>query len=322
MKIQNKKVLVTGAAGFIGSNLVEDLLKNGNEVIGLDNLSTGFLSNLEEFQNQPNFSFIEGDIRDLSTCIKACEGVDIVLHQAALGSVPRSIADPITTNSVNIDGFLNMLIAARDTKVRRFVYASSSSVYGDSAELPKVEENIGNPLSPYATTKVVNELYANVFYNLYGLEVIGLRYFNVFGPKQSPHGEYAAVIPKFIDTMLKGISPTINGDGSNSRDFTFVENIVQMNNLAATTENKNCLGQVFNTAVGTTLTLNGLVEILNNVISSQLESYKRVKVQYGPEREGDIPHSWASVDKAKDFLSYSPNIDFEECIKRTLIWHF
>jgi UDP-N-acetylglucosamine 4-epimerase len=280
------------------------------------------LSNLEEFQNQPNFSFIEGDIRDLSTCIKACEGVDIVLHQAALGSVPRSIADPITTNSVNIDGFLNMLIAARDTKVRRFVYASSSSVYGDSAELPKVEENIGNPLSPYATTKVVNELYANVFYNLYGLEVIGLRYFNVFGPKQSPHGEYAAVIPKFIDTMLKGISPTINGDGSNSRDFTFVENIVQMNNLAATTENKNCLGQVFNTAVGTTLTLNGLVEILNNVISSQLESYKRVKVQYGPEREGDIPHSWASVDKAKDFLSYSPNIDFEECIKRTLIWHF
>ena len=263
-KIQNKKVLVTGGAGFIGSNLVEDLLQNNNRVVVLDNLSTGFMHNLQDVIHHPDFQFLEGDIRNLETCQMACKDIDIVLHQAALGSVPRSLADPITTNEVNVSGFLNMLVAARDNNVKRFVYAASSSTYGDSENLPKVEEIIGMPLSPYAVTKYVNELYAHVFGLNYDMEIIGLRYFNVFGRRQSPNGAYAAVIPKFVNQFMHYESPVINGDGTNSRDFTYIDNVIQMNHIAATTTNKDAIGQVFNTAVGDRTTLIELTQLLKN----------------------------------------------------------
>lgn len=321
-KITNERVLVTGAAGFIGSNLVEDLLNNNNVVVGLDNLSTGFLKNLEHMLDHPNFTFIEGDIRDLSVCKNVCNNINIVLHQAALGSVPRSLADPISTNEVNISGFLNMLVAARDAKVKRFVYASSSSVYGDSPVLPKIENNVGLPLSPYAVTKQVNEQYAHVFHLNYGLEIIGLRYFNVFGKRQSPEGAYAAVIPKFVDLLLNHKSPTIHGDGSNSRDFTYIENVVQMNNLAATTTNKEAYGQTFNTAVGEQASLIQLAILLRELLSSYDPKIAQVKVIYGPERLGDIPHSLARIDKAKEALNYCPNFDLKEGLQETIQWYW
>jgi UDP-N-acetylglucosamine 4-epimerase len=322
MKIQNKRVLVTGAAGFIGSNLVENLLLQNNIVIGLDNLSTGFMYNLDKAINNSNFTFVQGDIRDLETCHRACQNVDIVLHQAALGSVPRSLADPIKTNDVNIGGFLNMLVAARDAKVHRFVYASSSSVYGDSKELPKVEQNIGEALSPYAVTKQVNEKYANVFYQNYGLEVIGLRYFNVFGKHQSPAGEYAAVIPKFVDLLIHHKSPTIHGDGSFSRDFTYIDNVIQMNNLAATTENEEAIGEVFNTAVGETTNLLQLVNFLKENLSVFDPKINTIPILFGPKREGDIPHSWAEIQKAKIYLNYNPNYNIGQGIKISLAWYW
>ncbi|TSJ45806.1 SDR family oxidoreductase [Fluviicola chungangensis] len=320
-KIQNKNVLVTGGAGFIGSNLCEDLLKVNNKVICLDNFSTGHRKNIIPFLSDPNFHLIDGDIRNIADCHTAVKNVDIVLHQAALGSVPRSLNDPMATNEVNITGFLNMLIAARDAKVKRFVYAASSSTYGDSESLPKVEEVIGKPLSPYAVTKYVNELYAHVFGLNYGLEVIGLRYFNVFGRKQSPNGAYAAVIPKFIDKFRSYESPVINGDGSYSRDFTYIDNVIQMNHLAGTTENKNAIGQVFNTAVGDRTTLIELTQLLKKYLSQYDSAIANVEIQYGPNRDGDIPHSLASIEKAVTMLGYIPEVKLEDGIKKTVSWY-
>lgn len=321
-KIQNKKVLVTGGAGFIGSNLVEDLLYNKNKVIVLDNLSTGFLHNLDNAFQHPDFKFIEGDIRNLETCQTACKGIDIILHQAALGSVPRSLADPITTNEVNVAGFLNMLVAANDNKVKRFVYAASSSTYGDSNNLPKVEEIIGMPLSPYAVTKYVNELYAHVFGLNYGMEIIGLRYFNVFGRRQTPSGTYAAVIPKFVSQLMSYNSPVINGDGKNSRDFTYIDNVIQMNHLAATTSNKNAIGEVFNTAVGDRTTLIELTHLLKKYLNEFDNKIADVKILHGPNRLGDIPHSLASIEKAKLLLKYNPSHVVEDGVKASIEWYW
>lgn len=321
-KIQNKNVLVTGGAGFIGSNLVEDLLKNKNRVVVLDNLSTGFMNNLQDVIHHPDFQFLEGDIRHLETCQMACKDIDIVLHQAALGSVPRSLADPITTNEVNVSGFLNMLVAARDNKVKRFVYAASSSTYGDSENLPKVEEIIGMPLSPYAVTKYVNELYAHVFGLNYGMEIIGLRYFNVFGRRQYPNGAYAAVIPKFVDQFMRYESPVINGDGTNSRDFTYIDNVIQMNHLAATTENKDAIGQVYNTAVGDRTTLIQLTELLKKYLSEYDQIIADVEIVHGPNRAGDIPHSLASVEKAELLLGYIPSHTIQTGLKEGVSWYW
>lgn len=265
---------------------------------------------------------MEGDICDLETCNKAAKGVDYVLHQAALGSVPRSLNNPIATNEANITGFLNILVAARDAHVKRFIYAASSSTYGDSKELPKVEENIGNPLSPYAVTKYVNELYAHVFGLNYGMEIIGLRYFNVYGRRQSPNGAYAAVIPKFVQLFMKHQAPTINGDGTNSRDFTYIDNVIQMNHLAATTTNKEAIGEVFNTAVGDRSTLNELVEHLKKMLSEFDSEILKVDVKYGPERAGDIPHSLASVDKARRLLGYTPSHRLEDGLREAISWYW
>lgn len=321
-KIEGKSVLVTGGAGFIGSNLCEDLLNHNNRVICLDDLSTGDKSNIADFLEHPNFTFIEGDICDLSVCQKAVRNIDLVLHQAALGSVPRSINDPKTTNEVNITGFLNMLIASRDEKVKRFVYAASSSTYGDSTGLPKVEENIGKPLSPYAVTKYVNELYAHVFALNYGMEVIGLRYFNVFGKKQSPEGAYAAVIPKFVEAFINHESPTINGDGSYSRDFTYIENVIQMNHLAATTTNNKALGEVFNTACGEKTDLNHLTTKLRDLLSEFDPEIGSIKVIHGPVRTGDIPHSLASIQKAQSLLGYSPSHSIDQGLEEAIRWYW
>lgn len=308
--------LITGGAGFIGSNLVEYLLKYGaKKVKVLDNLSTGYLSNLSEFKNNVNFEFIEGDIRDLSTCRNACENIDYVSHHAALGSVPRSINDPIATNEVNINGFLNMLVAVRDNKCKRFVYAASSSTYGDSVELPKIENRIGKPLSPYAVTKYVNELYADIFARLYGVEVIGLRYFNIFGPKQNPQGAYAAVIPLFMEAIQKGESPSINGDGTQSRDFTFVENAVQANIKSLLTNNVDAINQVYNIAVGDRTTLTELYQIIKDLAHSD------VPVIYKSQRIGDIQHSLADIFKAKTMLDYEAKIRINEGLKVTFDWY-
>lgn len=322
MKISNTKILVTGGAGFIGSNLIEDLLLYNNTVICLDNFSTGHHNNIQSFINHPNFTLIEGDIRNLEHCLQATKDVEVVFHQAALGSVPRSIIDPITTNEVNITGFLNMLVASRDNHVKRFIYAASSSTYGDSTKLPKIEEEIGKPLSPYAVTKYVNELYAHVFALNYGLETIGLRYFNVFGRRQDPNGAYAAVIPKFLNLLINEQAPTINGDGSFSRDFTYIDNVIQMNHLAALTSNKNAIGQVFNTAVGDRTTLKDLANFLIKELSNFNHKIANLEIIFGPDRKGDIPHSLASIEKAKDLLGYNPTHNFEEGIKETVKWYW
>lgn len=322
MKVSNKKVLVTGGAGFIGSNLIEDLLLYGNTVICLDNFSTGFHPNIQSFLNHSHFTLIEGDIRNMEDCLKATRDVEIVFHQAALGSVPRSIENPILTNEVNISGFLNILTASRDNQVKRFVYAASSSTYGDSSKLPKIEEEIGKPLSPYAVTKYVNELYAHVFGLNYGIEAIGLRYFNVFGRRQDPNGAYAAVIPKFLNLLINEQSPTINGDGSFSRDFTYIDNVIQMNHLAALTANKEAIGQVFNTAVGERTTLKKLAGLLINELSKFNQKIASIDVNYGMNRKGDIPHSLASIEKAKELLGYKPTHNFEDGIKETVNWYW
>jgi UDP-N-acetylglucosamine 4-epimerase len=321
-KITRSKVLVTGGAGFIGSNLCEDLLKNNNEVVCLDNFSTGKTQNIEPFLNNGNFRLITGDIRNINDCHKAVEGISIVLQQAALGSVPRSLNDPITTNSVNVDGFLNMLVAARDAKVKRFVYAASSSTYGDSAALPKTEDIIGKPLSPYAVTKYVNELYAHVFGLNYGMELIGLRYFNVYGRNQDPDGAYAAAIPKFIKSLMAHQSPLINGDGTNSRDFTYIQNVIQMNHLAALTTNKEAVGQVFNTAVGERADLNKLIDLLKRFLGEYDSKIKNIQIIYGPERAGDIPHSLASINRAKSLLNYEPSHTLEQGLKESVKWYW
>ncbi len=319
--IKNKTILVTGGAGFIGSNLCEVLLKD-NKVICLDNFATGKRENIIGFLNNPDFTLIEGDIRDLAVCRKAVENADYVLHQAALGSVPRSLADPITTNEVNISGFLNMLVASRDAGVKRFVYAASSSTYGDSESLPKKEEKIGKPLSPYAITKYVNELYAEIFSNTYGLETIGLRYFNVFGRRQDPDGAYAAVIPKFVGQLIQHESPVINGDGSFSRDFTYIDNVIQMNILSMLTENPDAVNTVYNVAFGERATLNELLSALKENLSRYDNKIEDVTVKYGPERAGDIPHSLASIEKAKELLGYNPQYSLKNGLKEAINWYW
>jgi len=320
--ITNATVLVTGGAGFIGSNLCETLLELNNKVVCLDNFSTGKRKNIEHLQVNPNFNLQVGDIRNIDDCNKACEGVDYVLHEAALGSVPRSIEDPITTNNVNISGFLNMLSASRDAKVKRFVYAASSSTYGDSKGLPKVEDIIGKPLSPYAITKYVNELYAEIFHKTYGLDTIGLRYFNVFGRKQDPNGAYAAVIPKFVMQFMKYESPLINGDGEFSRDFTYIDNVIQMNLLAISTTNKEALNEVYNVAFGERATLNALVNSLKDKLAKFDAKISKVEIKFGPERIGDIPHSLASIDKAKKMLNYKPKFSLESGLEKAVEWYW
>ncbi len=321
-KLSSSTVLVTGAAGFIGSNLCETLLEKGSTVIALDNFATGHQKNILALKSHSNFTFIEGDIRDLEACHQACKGVDYVLHQAALGSVPRSINDPITSNDVNVGGFLNMLVAARDAGVKRFIYAASSSTYGDSVALPKVEDKIGKPLSPYAITKYVNELYADNFKKTYDLDTVGLRYFNVFGRKQDPNGAYAAVIPKFVMQLMKHESPVINGDGSFSRDFTYIDNVIQMNLRAIVSDNQEALNQVYNTAFGERTTLNELVTLLKEYLSYYDSAIGAVSIQNGPERKGDVPHSLASVDKAKELLGYDPKFDIKTGLKEAVHWYW
>lgn len=321
-QIINKKILVTGGAGFIGSNLCEYLLEYDNQVVCLDNFATGRMQNIQHLFENPNFTLIVGDIRNIADCHKAATGVDYILHEAALGSVPRSINDPITTNDVNVFGFLNMLVAARDANVKKFVYAASSSTYGDSEALPKVEENIGKPLSPYAITKYVNELYADIFYRTYGLNTIGLRYFNVFGRKQDPNGAYAAVIPKFVMQLMKHESPVINGDGNYSRDFTYIDNVIQMNVLAMLTENPEAMNTVYNTAFGDRTTLNDLMESLKKYLSVFDAEIGNISTIYGPNRIGDIPHSLASIDKAKKILGYNPKFSMQEGLEQAVNWYW
>ncbi|MFV5694887.1 SDR family oxidoreductase [Flavobacterium sp. LB3P122] len=315
-------ILITGGAGFIGSNLCEYFLSKGHEVICLDNFATGYRHNLKDFINNANFRLIEGDIRNATDCQNAVKGVDYVLHQAALGSVPRSLIDPVTTNDVNVSGFLNMLVASRDAKVKRFIYAASSSTYGDSVGLPKVEAVIGKPLSPYAITKYVNELYAEIFSRTYGIETIGLRYFNVFGRKQDPNGAYAAVIPKFVMQLMQLESPKINGDGNYSRDFTYIDNVIQMNELAMLTKNPDAVNTVYNTAYGDRNTLNNLVDYLKDFLSKYDKRIATVEVEYGPNRAGDIPHSLASIDKAKTLLGYDPHYSMQEGLKEAVGWYW
>lgn len=322
MNYRHINILITGGAGFIGSNLCEYFLKNENKVVVLDNFSTGHRHNLDAFIANPNFTLIEGDIRNLEDCRKATVDIDYVLHQAALGSVPRSINDPITTNDVNVSGFLNMLVAAKDAKVKRFVYAASSSTYGDSASLPKVEDVIGKPLSPYAITKYVNELYADIFSKTYGLETIGLRYFNVFGRRQDPNGAYAAVIPLFVKQLMKYESPVVNGTGDYSRDFTYIDNVIQMNEKAMLTNNPHAINTVFNTAVGDRTTLNELLEYLKMYLSEHDAKIADVKVIHGSNRLGDIPHSLASIDKAERLLEYKPSHKIKQGLKEAVEWYW
>lgn len=313
--LATRKILVTGGAGFIGSNLVRYLLRNGTGLVRvLDNLATGNLDNIKEFIGRPDFDFIEGDIRNPEDCVKAVDGMTDVLHQAALGSVPRSINDPLTSNAVNIGGFLNMLVAVKDAGISKMVYAASSSTYGDSPHLPKTEDRIGKPLSPYAVTKYVNELYADVFHKVYGVNTIGLRYFNVFGPWQNPNGAYAAVIPKFIGLVLQNEAPLINGDGEQSRDFTFVENAVQANICAMEADSPEALNQVYNIAYGERTTLNGMWEILASLSGTDL------KPSYGPSRAGDVRDSLADISKAQKLLGYNPLFDLKTGLENTFKW--
>jgi len=316
------KILITGGAGFIGSNLVEHFLGKNHQVVVLDNFATGHRHNIAQHEGNPNFALIEGDIRNNADCQKAVEGADYVLHQAALGSVPRSIKDPQTSNEVNVTGFLNMLVAARDAGVKRFIYADSSSTYGDSASLPKVEDVIGKPLSPYAITKYVNELYADIFSKTYGLETIGLRYFNVFGRRQDPNGAYAAVIPLFVKKFMNHESPVINGAGDYSRDFTYVDNVIQMNERAMTTDNPDAVNTVYNTAVGDRTTLNQLVGYLKEFLTEYDAEIAKVEIIHGPNRQGDIPHSLASIDKARQLLGYEPTHVIREGLKEAVKWYW
>lgn len=318
------KILVTGGAGFIGSNLCEYLLQNGHNVRCLDNFATGKPENIMSFFTKyaDRFQLIVGDIRNLADCRKAVDGMEYVLHEAALGSVPRSIKDPITTDQVNIGGFLNMLVAARDAGIKRFIFAASSSTYGDSKSLPKVEDIIGKPLSPYAITKYVNELYADVFARTYGFEYIGLRYFNVFGRRQDPFGAYAAVIPQFVKKLMSHESPVINGDGEYSRDFTYIDNVIQMNYLALTTNNSEAVNQIYNTAYGERTTLNQLVSYLKEYLSEFDSEIANITVMHGPNRVGDIPHSLACVDKAKNLLGYNPQYSMKDGLKEAVKWYW
>jgi UDP-N-acetylglucosamine 4-epimerase len=328
-KLQKKQScwLITGVAGFIGSNLLEHLLKLDQNVVGLDNFATGHQRNIDEVKSLVtekqwnNFTFTEGDIRDTETCNRACTGVDYVLHQAALGSVPRSIEDPVTTNANNISGFLNMLVAARDAKVKRFVYAASSSTYGDHPALPKVEENIGKPLSPYAVTKYVNELYADVFAQTYGFKTIGLRYFNIFGQRQDPDGAYAAVIPKWVAGFLNKEKIFINGDGETSRDFCYIKNAVQANLLAATTENPDAVNQVYNVAVGDRTTLNALFDSIQDKLLKRVDSLDKVEATYRDFRTGDVRHSQADISKAEKLIGYNPTHRIDDGLGEAMDWY-
>ncbi len=317
-------ILVTGGAGFIGSNLCEALLTRGDEVRCLDNFMTGKIENLLPLLEKypKSFQLVVGDIRKIEDCRKAVEGMEYVLHEAALGSVPRSVNDPVTTNDINIGGFLNMLIAARDANIKRFIFAASSSTYGDSKSLPKVEDVIGKPLSPYAITKYVDELYADVFARTYGFEYIGLRYFNVFGRRQDPFGAYAAVIPLFVKQLMKHESPVINGDGEYSRDFTYIENVIQMNLLALTTTNPAAVNQIYNTAFGERTTLNQLVDYLKEFLSEFDPAIADVEILHGPDRIGDIPHSLACVDKAKMLLGYEPKFSMKKGLREVVEWYW
>ncbi len=315
-------ILITGGAGFIGSNLCDYFIENNCKVTCLDNFSTGIFSNISHLIEDPNFKLIEGDIRNLQTCELAVKNIDYVLHHAALGSVPRSIKDPIATNDVNVSGFLNMLVASRDAQVKRFIYAASSSTYGDSEAFPKVEDVIGKPLSPYAITKYVNELYADIFSKTYGMETIGLRYFNVFGRRQNPDGAYAAVIPKFINALLNHESPIVNGDGNFSRDFTYIDNVLQMNDLAINAVNKNAINTIYNTAFGERTALNDLIKYLKNSLSNLDLLVSDVKVLYQANRAGDIPHSLASIEKAKKLLGYNPKFSLKQGIEESVAWYF
>ena len=321
-KLKNKRILITGGAGFIGSSLCEFLVKSGSIVSCLDNLSTGKYSNIKNLDNKNNFTFIEGDIRDFDKCLEITKDIDFVLHQAALGSVPRSIKDPILTNDVNVNGFLNMLLASKKNNVKRFIYAASSSTYGDSTDLPKIENKIGNPLSPYAITKFTNELYAKNFKLIFDMDSIGLRYFNVFGRRQDPDGAYAAVIPKFIKKLINHESPIINGDGSYSRDFTYIDNVIQMNVKAILIDDKKALNQIYNTACGYKTNLNQLVNLLIELLSDYDEKIKSIKPIYGKIRDGDIPHSIASIKKAKLLLKYNPTHNLKDGLKESITWYY
>ena len=316
-----RKILVTGGAGFIGSNLCEELVKKGNYVVCLDNFSTGRIENIQGLLDNNRFKLIEGDIRNLDTCLKAVNGVDVVFHEAALGSIPRSIDDPITTNAVNISGFLNMLVAAKNAKIDRFIFAASSSAYGDNETIPKVEDTIGKPLSPYALTKYVDELYAHVFSITYGLKYIGIRYFNVFGRRQDPNSAYAAVIPLFIKKLLKHEQPIINGDGSNSRDFTYIDNIIHINMLALETLSPKAFNQIYNGAGGENTSVLELEQLITKNLSAYDNCIDCIVPIFGPNRIGDIKHSKASISKAKELIGYTPVCTFEDGLKKTIYWY-
>jgi len=318
--LRNRNVLVTGGAGFIGSNLIESLLAYGNKVVCLDNFATGKRENLKEFMDNPDLRLNEGDIRNYNDCINAVKGVEFVFHQAALGSVPRSIKDPVTSTDVNIGGFVKMLFASKESGIRRFMYAASSSTYGDHPDLPKVEDRIGSPLSPYGITKYVDELFAANFARSYGIEVIGLRYFNVFGRRQDPDGAYAAVIPKFLKLLMKHEAPVINGDGNYSRDFTYVDNVIQANHLSALVNNKDAVNQVYNVAHGERTTLNRLFELIREIAGRYDGEILNINPVYGPERAGDIPHSQASIEKAKSLLGYTPVQNVVKGLEEAVEW--
>ena len=320
-EIRDSRLLVTGGAGFIGSNLVEALLALGNEVVVLDNFSTGKMENLFRVSGNSKFKLIVGDIRNIDDCRRAADGVEYVLHEAALGSVPRSIKDPMTSTAVNILGFVNMLYAAQEAKVKRFVYAASSSTYGDSKTLPKVEDKIGKPLSPYAITKYVDELYAGNFHDLYGIDTVGLRYFNVFGRRQDPYGAYAAVIPKFVMNLIRHESPVINGDGSYSRDFTYIDNVIQANQLALLAEKPEAVNQVYNVAFGERTTLNELFGYLREDLAEYDPAIAKIEPKYGPNRAGDTPHSLACIDKAKRLLGYAPKFSVKRGLRAAAEWY-
>ena len=322
MKLTGKNILVTGGAGFIGSNLVDSLLTDGNRVSVLDNFSTGKMENIQHNIGRSDFELITGDIRDYETCKKATAGKDVVFHEAALGSVPRSIKDPMTSTAVNVVGFVNMLFAAHENVVKRFVYAASSSTYGDSKTLPKVEDKIGKPLSPYAITKYVDELFAGNFHDLYGIDVVGLRYFNVFGQRQDPDGAYAAVIPKFALALIGHNPPTINGDGSYSRDFTYIENVIQANKLAALADNPAALNTVYNVAFGERTTLNELYGFLRAALGKHDAEIFKLEAKYGPNRAGDIPHSLADITKARTLLGYEPKFSVRQGLLEAAKWYF